>query len=526
MQRLAGISVFVSSLVSAWLGYAVTADAQRTTTRDYVEGTERVVEEERSVVRNRGTAPRTGASSRPTSTARARQAPQTPELLEDRAGETPQRVMRSRSAPPETRSDGSPVPEGYAVDPESGEMVEYADRHLGHDHDGGYFDDHVDCPLCGGDGCDLCVGGRWGGFAGGYVRLEYLAWNMSGMHLPALVTSSPNGTLRPQAGVLGTPGVTTLFGDEAVNDTMRSGGRITFGAWLDQCRRNALEFDYFVLSDGTDNFVADSNGDPILARPFFNALTGRESAELVAFPNTITGSVAVDTLTRFHGGGVRVRHLLCCGEDCGPSLLSPVPQPGAYRYEVLMGYRALSLEDGVVISEDLTAITPPGTFFLQDSFQTTNQFNGFDLGMAMQWRRGRWTTDLQSRVAFGNTHSTVSIRGNTQINGGGGVQNLNGGLLAQRTNIGDYSQDSFSVVPEIGLSLGYDLTPNIRVLVGYSLIYWSRVARAGDQISLDVNPNLIPPEAVPFSGPLRPAFSFVETDFWAYGLNAGIEARF
>jgi len=37
---------------------------------------------------------------------------------------------------------------------------------------------------------------------------------------------------------------------------------------------------------------------------------------------------------------------------------------------------------------------------------------------------------------------------------------------------------------------------------------------------------LIPPEAVPFSGPLRPAFSFVETDFWAYGLNAGIEARF
>jgi len=458
---------------------------------------------------------------------RTRQAPQAPELLEDRAGETPQRSVRSRSSSPEARGDGAPIPEGYAVDPESGDLVVQPDRHQGHDHDDGYFDfnDHADCPLCGGDGCDLCAG-RWGGFGGMYVRGEYLAWNMSGMNLPPLVTTSPTGTLRPQAGVLGTPGVQTLFGSDAVNDTMRSGGRFTIGAWLDRCRRNAIEFDAFSLADATDGYTATSTGDPILARPFFNMLTGRESAELVAFPNTISGTVTVDTLTRFQGGGVRVRHVLCCGEDCGPSLLSPVPQPGAYRYEVLMGYRGLSLEDQVNISENLTAVSPTGTFILQDSFQTTNQFNGFDLGMAMQWRRGRWTTDMQSRVAFGNTHSTVSIRGSTQINSGTGPQTFNGGLLAQRTNIGDYSQDSFSVVPEIGLSLGYDLTPNIRVLVGYSLIYWSRVARAGDQITLDVNPNLIPPEANPFTGPLRPGFSFVETDFWAYGINAGIEARF
>jgi hypothetical protein len=180
----------------------------------------------------------------------------------------------------------------------------------------------------------------------------------------------------------------------------------------------------------------------------------------------------------------------------------------------------------VTITEDLTAVTPPGTFFLRDAFNTTNQFNGVDLGMAMNWRRGRWTTDLQSRVAFGNTHSRVAIAGSTQINGGAGPQTFTGGLLAQRTNIGTYETDFFSVVPEIGISVGYDLTPNIRVLVGYSLIYWSRVARAGDQIDLDVNPNLLPPEAVPFTGPLRPRFSFVETDFWAYGLNAGIEARF
>jgi hypothetical protein len=203
-----------------------------------------------------------------------------------------------------------------------------------------------------------------------------------------------------------------------------------------------------------------------------------------------------------------------------------MPQPGGYRYEVLLGYRTVSLADSVSITENLNAITPAGAFLLNDSFRTNNEFHGIDLGMAMQWRRGRWTTDLQSRVAFGNTHSSVGIAGNTQITSGTNTQNFNGGLLAQRTNIGNYDQDFFSVVPEIGITLGYDLTPNLRVLVGYSLLYWSRVARAGDQISLDVNPNLIPPEAVPFTGPLRPAFSFVETDFWAYGVNAGIEGRF
>ena len=39
-------------------------------------------------------------------------------------------------------------------------------------------------------------------------------------------------------------------------------------------------------------------------------------------------------------------------------------------------------------------------------------------------------------------------------------------------------------------------------LAGYSLIYFGNVVRAGDQIDLDVNPNLLPPEANPFTGPL------------------------
>jgi len=54
-----------------------------------------------------------------------------------------------------------------------------------------------------------------GGF---WIGAEYLLWSAKGDKLPPLVTTSPAGTLQPQAGVLGTPGASVLFGDSGVND--------------------------------------------------------------------------------------------------------------------------------------------------------------------------------------------------------------------------------------------------------------------------------------------------------------------
>lgn len=69
------------------------------------------------------------------------------------------------------------------------------------------------------------------------------------------------------------------------------------------------------------------------------------------------------------------------------------------------------------------------------------------------------------------------------------------------------------------------MTRRLRATAGYSLIYMGNVVRPGDQVDLDVNPNLLPPENVPFSGPLRPQFNFVETDYWVQGLSFGGEFR-
>jgi len=79
-------------------------------------------------------------------------------------------------------------------------------------------------------------------------------------------------------------------------------------------------------------------------------------------------------------------------------------------------------------------------------------------------------------------------------------------------------------MPELGVSLGYDLTCRLRATVGYTLIYWSNVARPGDQIDTELNASQFPPGEL--VGAPHPEFRFQTTDFWAQGLNFGLEYRF
>ena len=66
-----------------------------------------------------------------------------------------------------------------------------------------------------------------------WIAPELLLWSTSGNFLPALVTSSPAGTPAAQAGVIGQPGTSILFGNDWMPGTFRPGGRITVGYWLD-----------------------------------------------------------------------------------------------------------------------------------------------------------------------------------------------------------------------------------------------------------------------------------------------------
>jgi hypothetical protein len=361
--------------------------------------------------------------------------------------------------------------------------------------------------------------------SGTYIRAEYLMWSMRGMHVPPLVTTSPAGTSIEDAGVLGEEDTRILFGGETVNSDVESGGRITIGWWFDPCRRLGIEGEYFGVRESVQSFGRESTGNPILARPFFDIVQGVENATLTAFPDTIAGQISAQARTTLQGVGARAIYNLCCGDGCGSDCITGCPVQTGYRFDALLGYRFIRLDDQVRVDEASTSLDEefPGAFAIHDIFDTQNRFHGVDLGTRLSWCSGCWSLDLLSKIALGNTRSRIEIDGSTTITEDEDSETFTGGILAQRTNIGLREFDEFAVVPELGVTVGYQLNPCWRATLGYTFLYWSRVARAGDQISRDLNTGLIPPEDDPVTTNLRPEFTLRYVDFWAQGMTVGLE---
>ena len=418
------------------------------------------------------------------------------------------------------------------------EEISPEDAHVGHRHRSanqqGYLSANDGCTSCNGWGCDQCsgaggygagggFGGRNGPLSGFYARKELLYWWTKGMYVPSLVSTSPDGTARGDAGVLGTPGASTLFGEQGINNGGRLGGRITMGYWLDGCQNRAIEGDFFYLGNLRQQYSATSLGSPILSRPYYDIQSGSENAELVAYPGVLAGTVSVDPLTKFMGAGLRTRWNMCscgCYDPCNPC------GQNNCRIDFTLGYRMLRLSDQLNIREDLTSLDPqnPGSFVVNDQFRTWNTFHGVEFGTVYARSQGLWSMELLSRMSVGMTSSHARINGFTDITSGGLTTNNVGGLLAQRTNIGDYYHEAFAIAPELGMTAGYQIRPGVRLICGYTLIYWTNVLRAGQLIDRNINKDLIPPETT-VTGPLRPIVHLQETDFWAMGVNLGLDAR-
>ncbi|MGL5094428.1 MAG: BBP7 family outer membrane beta-barrel protein, partial [Planctomycetia bacterium] len=365
-----------------------------------------------------------------------------------------------------------------------------------------------------------------------YVRPELLLWWTKNADLPPLVTASPNGTTRDQAGVLDAPGTTVLYGDGDQDGKLRPGFRLWAGVRLDDCGNCWLDLNAFGLADQDDGDVfASPNGTPIISRPFFNVNTGRPDAELVGLPGVVDGTVTAAHSSEFGGAGAAFRSKLCgC---CEPMSACGGADQWGYRVEGIAGYRYLKMRDGLSVTENLTArdpggLTPIGTKIdVFDSFQADNQFHGGQLGLATQFTRGRLFVDLFGSVALGVVNQTLDVGGRTTVTQpGANPVSQAGGLLALPSNIGSYSNDEFAVAPEIGFNVGYQMTKNVRASVGYTFLYLSDVLRSGDQIDLGLNPNLIPSGPGGGGGAARPGVTLDETDVWAQGLQASLEWRF
>jgi hypothetical protein len=383
------------------------------------------------------------------------------------------------------------------------------------------------CGGCGQQGCSSC--GSCGGCCDGYcgppgfiwVRAEYLFWWTEGMHVPPLVSVGPNGS----PGYLDVAGTQILYGDDRVGGKGRSGGRITLGTWLNRNQTIGIEGDYFALQNGTSGYSGNSFATPGISRPYYDTELGANGLTLLgANVETGFGSVTANTWTIFQGAGIRGRFNICCKRTCADDYCCPsLNGPGGSRLDFLLGYRYLQLRDSISINE-FTQNTN-STTTLNDGFTTRNQFNGVDLGASYTSYRGRWSFEFIPRMALGYNYEVADINGSTSVTTfGGGTTNFNGGLLAQASNIGHYTRNEFAVVPELGSNLGFQLTPRLKLIAGYTFIYWSRVARAGNLIDTNVNGSVVTGGTV--TGDTRsPMFAWKDTDFWAQGVNVGLDYR-
>ena len=388
-------------------------------------------------------------------------------------------------------------------------------------HDGAYDGGPAGCKSCGAAwGDDFCgLGGSCGVASRFWARSELLVWWVRGANTPPLVTTSPAGTLQPAAGVL--PAAQVLFGNERVDGDGRVGGRQSLGYWFDDCGSFGLEANYFGLETVGTDFLVSGNGAPIIGRPFVNVATlplPQNDASLQSFPNIISGSVGVTTESDVLGAELNLRKAIHC-DQC-------------MRVEFLGGYRFFRLDESLYVTENTTSTDPNGQIPLgtmidiHDRFGTQNEFHGGNLGMLMRFQDDCWALSVAGKLGIGDMRQQVSIAGNTAVTVPGvPTVTSDGGFLALSSNSGVHTRDRISFLPELALNLQYQINCTWRANIGYTLLYVTRVLRPGDQIDLNINPNLFPPPVVG-ALPNQPALLFAESDVWLQGLNFGVEAKF
>lgn len=366
--------------------------------------------------------------------------------------------------------------------------------------------------------CDDCFMGAPGRF---WFQADYLLWWTSGAHVPPLVATSTTGG----------PPFQTLFGDQDVGKGDHNGYRVDFGMWLDCCHNWGVEGEYFDLSGRPINYdsglssgyLDDSLTPTAIVRPYIDA-TGTLQGNQVANPTQYVGRVTVGASDYVQSAGLWLRYNLRANEWAGKDGDVPWTDPSArtFRLDFLGGYRFMRLIDAVNIRDDEMdvsgAIVNANNWVLYsnvDDFKAVNNFQGGELGLDATATRGRWSLEVTAKAALGVNNQSVQldnlVRVDDRVNGGGVTQTA--------VPLNDYSRNVFSWIPSLTLTGGYQLTDHVKFTLGYDIMYWSAVARAGSQIPVD------PATGYPLQVNTQ-TFTIDQTWFWAQGLRLGGEIRF
>src|SRR5262245_1660096 len=346
---------------------------------------------------------------------------------------------------------------------------------------------------------------------------EFLYWRAKGVELPQMVTTAPPGS----PGTLGDAATTVGVGGRDILDHWQSGFRRRAGCWFGNT--SGIDLAFFCLGRNTENFTTASGGNPGVFQPFFDAARNAENSRIVAFdPGTgpiLSGRISVLNSTDLCGFEFNYRSGFMSGSST--------------RLDWLCGYRFVKLRDVTTIETSSLALpaaagvagTQIGTF---ERFEADNRFNGLQCGVVGEWDLGCVSFGLRATLAAGITREQVKIDGSSAAFAPGGARAVAAGaLLTQPSNLGDHDHTQFSILPEVGVTLGYQVSNNLRVFAGYNLLYWTDVVRAGEQIDRNVTSTQIPDPITGARAAIggRPVFERQVNDLCVHGWTLGLEWR-
>jgi hypothetical protein len=346
-----------------------------------------------------------------------------------------------------------------------------------------------------------------------WIGADVLIWWIRNPPLSVpLITTGP-ASQGDGAGSLGQRGTVSLTPNPSFG--AESGLRLYAGGWFDAGHIFGLEGSVFWLDEHNKSFGAvDQSGkgqqvinEPVLGAPFITQVSG---------PKTGTGGVIVDLNSRFSGADINLLYNVWREERSSVNLV------GGFRYYDLEEHLDIAgssnVFNKVTFSDgdgNILVKAPAGSNVTAfDFFRTHNEFYGGQLGVQFQTLMGRWFFSGKGTLALGDMHQSVSVDGTTIVSPVNGTPvTLSGGNFAT-LQTGHYWRDHFAVAPELQLNVGYQITPAIRAMVGYDLVYLSSVVRPGNQIDNT------------YDGNVHPLVPLTTSSFWAQGLNLSLQINY
>ena len=361
----------------------------------------------------------------------------------------------------------------------------------------------------------------------GWVGAEYLLFYTKDAPLNApLAVVSPTAA----TATFGNPSSRVLVGGSDIEYSNFSGVRVSGGYWITNNESVGVEGNLFFLPQRRGGTATAIGSDilPVLSRPFFDTTTNRQNSRILTQPGAFLGTIRTDANQELWGA------------EIGP-VWRALDRGGRWTVDVLSGFKFLSLEEDLAISDTSTGqrggatlfqgrvVAGGGTTAVNDRIETSNKFYGGIVGLRTNLHVEAFTFTVGGKLGLGVMDETVRANGSTTLSGtAAATTTSSGGFFVPNGTAGVFRRTEFTTIPELNTNLAVQVTSHLTLTLGYTYLYIDNVVRPGDQLNTRLNSTLLP-TSTNFgvnSGVRQAGIPFSTSTYWAQGFNLGLNVGY